>query len=380
MTPHEGDAAPAAWQPSAFRDAPAAPARTSYGQERALTAADGTEQAPTREQAPEPRQPAPMPQAPGRRQPMDGEDQPGSVAAYTRWLSHRRYSRPVYRYTALSRRDGRVLPARALGHLRSLVVADTPPERLTRAWSGAQAPVSTGRRVLVVGAHGGAGTSTVAVCLAQELQARRADGVALVDAAPGRAGLRDRLRQPPDGDVETAAADSRRSADLRVYAPAPRDPSLAEQLATSLRRVASIVITDHGCAVPRAPGSTGALVVVAHCSVQGVGTAVAAVQEAQQSGWERQRVLVVLTQVPRSSGVSSAQALAELRRLRIPALLLRHDRHLAGAAQVAASRLAPATQLQLAELAAAVVRAAVSGGAATGAGGGTELPGSGSHR
>ncbi|MGL5818562.1 MAG: hypothetical protein ACRCYR_13425, partial [Phycicoccus sp.] len=206
-----------------------------------------------------------------------------------------RVSRPLAVFDELSVRPARSAFGRIGAHLRGLVGSDVAPGELARAWEQQQVPVSTGRRVWVAGAHGGAGTTTLAVCLAQELQKRRLDGVALVDAAPGRVGLADRLLHPAQADVAAGVGTRlERSRSLLSFAPCT-DLEAAERLATDLRRVAGMTLTDGGQRLPGSHRQAEAVVVVVECSVRGIGAAGVAVEEATAAGWAPERLLLALT-------------------------------------------------------------------------------------
>ncbi|MGL4745007.1 MAG: hypothetical protein ACRCXL_11545 [Dermatophilaceae bacterium] len=266
-----------------------------------------------------------------------------------------RVSRPLAVFDELSVRPARSAFGRVAAHLRGLVGSDAAPGELTQTWEQQQAPVSTGRRVWVAGGHGGAGTTTLAVCLAQELHARRLDGVALVDAAPGRVGLADRLLRPPQGDVTTGVGmRHERSRSLLSFAPAT-DLETAERLATDLRRVAGMTLTDAGQRLPGSSRQADAVVVAVECSVRGIGAAGVAVEEATAAGWRPERLLLVLCKPTPTSGVSTVWAMRAVESLGVSGIVLHHDRHLAGAAAIDPGLLAPRTAVDVARVAGHVV-------------------------
>ncbi|MGG5259271.1 hypothetical protein [Phycicoccus avicenniae] len=271
-----------------------------------------------------------------------------------------RRSRPAALYDELSRRPARSAAGRVAAHLGALVGTDAAPSELTQAWEQEQAPVSTGRRLWVVGGHGGAGATTLAACLAHELQARRLDGVALVDDAPGRIGLADRLVRPPHADVTTGSRQRHeRSRSLLAYAPASAVAGEGERLATDLRRVAGMTLTDGGQRLPEPAARVEALLVVGECSVRGLGAAAVVLEEALRDGWTPERVLVVVSKSTPTSGVSPAKALRAVDTFGVTGLVLHHDRHLAGAAALDPTLLAPQTTVDVARIAAWAVRTAV---------------------
>ncbi|MGL5852016.1 MAG: hypothetical protein ACRCZD_14660 [Phycicoccus sp.] len=281
----------------------------------------------------------------------------GAVAASARGRPAR-VSRPLAVFEELSMRPARSAFGRVAAHLRGLVGSDAAPGELAQAWEQQQAAVSTGRRIWVMGAHGGAGTTTLAVCLAQELQARRLDGVALVDAAPGRVGLADRLLHPAQADVTAGVAmRHERSRSLLSFAPAV-DLEAAERLATDLRRVAGMTVTDGGQRLPDSHRQAEAVIVVAECSVRGIGAAGVAVEEATTAGWAPERLVLVLTKPTPTSGVSTVWAMRAVGSLGVPGMVMHHDRHLAGAAAVDPGLFAPRTAVDVARIAGHVVTVA----------------------
>lgn len=85
---------------------------------------------------------------------------------------------------------------RVLAGSAGLFRADDYPEQLAAAAAEAQLPVTTGRRIAVLGTRGGAGKSTVAALLARSYAAMRTDTVAALDLAPGAGTLGLRLGVP----------------------------------------------------------------------------------------------------------------------------------------------------------------------------------------
>ena len=85
---------------------------------------------------------------------------------------------------------------RVLAESAGLFRADDYPEQLAAAAAETQLPVSTGRRIAVLGTRGGAGKSTVAALLARSYAAMRTDTVAALDLAPGAGTLGLRLGVP----------------------------------------------------------------------------------------------------------------------------------------------------------------------------------------
>lgn len=254
----------------------------------------------------------------------------------------------------LTRRASDGWRARLRHRVKGALSSDDTPQRLAAAWHTAQTPVATGRRIWVAGAHGGAATSTLAVALAQELQARRPDGVALVDAAPGRTGLGERLAQPVTGPVRPDLAQSRTSSTgpLLTFAPAPEELADADELATRLRRYAALTFTDAGLALPT---QADVIVVAAAASLRGLRTARGAVAELLAAGWDAWRIVLVLTELDPQSGIGAAEAAEALAGTAPTRAPVGHDRHLAGAAGIVPGHVGEPGERDLAEVAAAVV-------------------------
>lgn len=251
----------------------------------------------------------------------------------------------------LSKRSGQSAGGRVATKVRGLIRSDDVPGQLAQAWERSQTPMPIGRRAWVTGAHGGAGATTVAVCLAQELHARRADGAALVDAAPGRVGAVNRLPKV-HAPVATALDGAlERSRDLLSFAPASDDIADAGRLGTALRRVAGVAVTDGGQQFAPVDDQIECAVLVADSSIRGV----RAILRALQDPVRIRRPLVVFTQVSPSSGLSGAAAVKLVEPAGVPAFALEHDEHLATGGTVDISRLGPKAALGLSLIAAAVV-------------------------
>ena len=95
---------------------------------------------------------------------------------------------------------------RVLTGSADLFRGDDYPSQLAEAAAGAQLPVTTGRRIAVVGSRGGAGRTTMAALLASVYAAMRADAVAAVDNAPESGTLGHRLGVADAPSLEAAAA------------------------------------------------------------------------------------------------------------------------------------------------------------------------------
>ncbi|MET4061599.1 MinD-like ATPase involved in chromosome partitioning or flagellar assembly [Arthrobacter sp. UYP6] len=94
---------------------------------------------------------------------------------------------------------------RFLAGSAGLFRGDDYPQRLAEAAAGTQLPVTTGRRIAVVGSRGGAGKTTTAALLARIYAAMRADAVAAVDNTPEAGTLGHRLGVPDAPSLDIVA-------------------------------------------------------------------------------------------------------------------------------------------------------------------------------
>lgn len=240
-------------------------------------------------------------------------------------------------YARLSERPADTPARRARRWAQSLVGTDETPLRLQRARTAAQAALSTGRRVALLGAGGGAGVTTVAVLLTRALAEARGGGVALVAADDGSVGWR-----LPD------------AAGLTVRA--LRDPGPAEVRATvadlSRRHAVTVVDCARSWDLARATDAHLTLV-VARDTVRGRELA------GHVGAWlgAGHPLLTVLREVPGSGlrpgrpGVDGASA----------SVHLPYDRHVAAEAALDLALLAEPTRVAVEELAGVTLMRAVLG-------------------
>ncbi|MGL5912226.1 MAG: hypothetical protein ACRCZP_19635, partial [Phycicoccus sp.] len=147
------------------------------------------------------------------------------------------------------------------------------------------------------------------------------------------------------------------SRSLLSFAPCT-DLEAAERLATDLRRVAGMTLTDGGQRLPGSHRQAEAVVVVVECSVRGIGAAGVAVEEATAAGWAPERLLLALTKPTPTSGVSTVWAMRAVASLGVAGMVMHHDRHLAGAAAIDPGLLAPRTAVDVARIAGHLVTVA----------------------
>ncbi|MBT1002550.1 hypothetical protein KIH31_08025 [Paenarthrobacter sp. DKR-5] len=280
------------------------------------------------------------------------------------------------------RRVLRTRPAEPRGTvlLRSLAGtfrSDEYPQLLAEAAAGAQIPVTTGRRIAVLGTRGGSGRTTVTALLARVYASLRQDGVAAVDATFGRGtlGLRLGLDALPDVRDVSAALGGRLPADRaelgRLLAAAednlwaagsgPGSEPFLPEVSSALSRYCPITVVDAG-----SPLTAGGILATAHAAVFVAPASVAGLADARwhARAWaaDPQRARIpLLTVLGATDAASPFNAAAEARRLEregTPAMPLSYDRHLAGGVELDPSLLSRAVRLEATGLAAGVLRAA----------------------
>lgn len=261
---------------------------------------------------------------------------------------------------------------------KSLVSSDDYPQRLVAATAGAQAAVSTGRRIAVIGSRGGAGKTTTAALLATLYAAARQDTIAALDLAPAGGTLALRLGVPEAPAIDDAAA-------LWQHSPAVSADDLRRQLAAAgpnlwvageralgghsgqatlsaagqnISRYCPVAIYDCATGPGENPDTNWAVgaaqlaVLVAPASVAGIqdvrrtAAAWAATEELAGTG-----LLAVLTQTDASAPLDPMAEAKLLVRDGINVLPLGYDRHLASGVEFDLGLLSRPVRLQAAELA-----------------------------
>lgn len=271
--------------------------------------------------------------------------------------------------------------ARAARQITGIVTADPYPQQLTEAAAGVQGAVTTGRRVAVIGTRGGAGRTTTTALLARVIGSLRTDPVAVVDAAGPRGTLALRLAPertlPTDDEVlEAAGRVPATLADLTdALAPAGRNLWVAgsapgtglDELVVAVSRFCAVTLVDapvlgtagssDPVAVAPFPGAH-TLLHVAPCTVAGLDDARWLAGLAASGGTP---LLTALVDVQPGTGLDVVAEARQLDHDGVPALPLRHDRHLASGVEFDLSLLARSTRLQATALASALVRTAIGG-------------------
>ena len=236
--------------------------------------------------------------------------------------------------------------------------SDDVASRVVRASAGAQRPVTTGRRVVVVGASGGTGTTSVTVGLARTLAAVRNAPVAVV-ATGGSDDLESRLdtgpipkasSDLPAGSFADQMSFMTESGRLAVIRPHKNAAATARGLA----RFFAVTVIDAGQHPPAQLASEAhAVVIVASASATGTTAATRTAAELRNAGVKPDAILAVL--VPRQPRIDPAPHAKRLRDSGIPTFVVPHDRHVAGGAALHLRLAAENTQVVLGELAAATM-------------------------
>lgn len=268
----------------------------------------------------------------------------------------------------LARRDGTRPWRRRVAVLTGVFRSDDEPERRTEAVTRCQTAVSTGRRVAVVAAHGGAGASTLTVGLGLVLATIRNDFVAVLAGRSDRQVLQHRLgcKQPSSAravrDLLVAHRSDPNVASLEHLAvpdaPGLRavtssdDPAVVTDSADHLSRRHAVTLVDVGPQTDHPViGSAHGVVVVGRLSLDGV----ALVHEVLGELVRRvpaARLQVVLNQTGTDSGVTLPVAQKLLGSYGVPVSALPPDLHLATGTTVSLSLLSGPATVALTEVAA----------------------------
>ena len=241
--------------------------------------------------------------------------------------------------------------------------SDDTASRVARASAGAQRPVTTGRRIVIVGASGGVGSTSVATGLAMTLAAVRNALVAFV-ASGASDDLEARLNIAPlpraSSDLPTNSFDNQLAGmsvpqNGRLAAVRPHSDTAA--MSRSLGRYFAITVVDAG----REPSEqlvreAHALVVVGSASASGEAAAVRCAARLRGAGATPQTILVAL--IPRTPREKPGPPAQRLRALGLPAAVIPYDRHIAGGAALRLNLASEETQVALGELAAAAMTSA----------------------
>ena len=264
---------------------------------------------------------------------------------------------------------------------------DDYAQSLAEAAAGVQQPVSTGRRIAVIGSRGGAGRTTTAALLARTYASLRADAAAAVDLTEAGT-LALRLAVPEAPSLDAVALRLGRTipgslADVGSFVASPGPENLlvtgrraapggggsatdddALHLSRVLSRYCPVTVFD----CPSGLGSAAARWALgeSHLALYVTPASVAGLDDAARTA-ESWRADPALAQVPllvlltNTSPRSPLRAAAEARRLGragVDTAVLGYDAHLAAGVEIQPRLLSRAARLQGTELASRVLSAA----------------------
>lgn len=266
----------------------------------------------------------------------------------------------------------------------SLFGSDDYPRQLAAAAAGAQAPVTTGRRIVVTGSRGGSGKTTTAALLARIYGAMRQEPAAALDLDPGLGTLALRCGAPDAPSLEDIAQRMRTGEAVtretlmsvlgaadnglwisgsRASQPSVSGPTLSG-IMTSISRYFPVTVLD--CPNGVLAGGSAWAVSRAHAVVFVAPATVAGLEDLRwyRQMWETNQdlagvpLLAVLTGVDGRGPFDPAKEAAGLSRDGIAAIHLPYDRHLAAGVEIELSLLSPAARLDATKLASRVLETA----------------------
>lgn len=270
----------------------------------------------------------------------------------------------------------------ALSRIGQLFRADEYPRLLAEAASGAQSPVTTGRRIAVVGSRGGAGKTTVTALLARTYASMRADTVTAVDNSVGAGTLGLRLGftgapsltdvahslngQTPSSLADLAARLGAVESNLLVAggAGSPGVDDDATRAARAVSRYCPITILD--CGTGMELPSTDWAIRQSHAALFVTPATVAGLEDARlyAEHWNGAGsdaaipLLTVVVQTDARNPVDATEEAGTLTRHGVVAVALPYDRHLAGGVELDLGLLSRETLLTSTTVASRVLLAA----------------------
>jgi MinD-like ATPase involved in chromosome partitioning or flagellar assembly len=268
----------------------------------------------------------------------------------------------------LAGRGGTTPWRRRLAVLAGVFRSDDEPERRTRATTRCQTAVSTGRRVAVVAAHGGAGATTVTVGLGMVLATIRNDQVSVVAGRADRQALQHRvgldqatntravrdLLVAHQSDPNVASLDHLAVPDVKGLRAATEsdDHAVVTEGADHLSRRHSVTLVDVGPITDHPVLATShGIVVVGRLSIDGVAHVHGVLGELAGRVPLR-RLQVVLVESGLDTGVNLPTAQKLLKAYDVPVSSLPSDLHLATGTRVSLPQLSDPAAVALTEVAA----------------------------
>lgn len=277
--------------------------------------------------------------------------------------------------------QGESLGLRWLRQIGRRLGTDPFPELYARAAQSVMDPVTTGRRIAVIGADGGTGRSTVAACLGLLYGTLRRDTTAVLDLGTGPANMAARLGVlEPVSLVQVAARSggdttrpgqvlsqvTRVAPGLVTAGPQPRGTTLDQerfaQLIGQLSGAAAVTLLDTPAGIDdpatRLAVEAGhAVLVVGDTSPLGVDH----LHHTLSRIGDGTPVIALLNSVDRDDDRQRSLPL-RLQRDDLPVVRMRWDRHLAAGGRIHLDRLSEAHRLDLARLGGLCLDAARHGG------------------
>lgn len=267
-------------------------------------------------------------------------------------------TRPAFDPSALIRKakPGEGLVARGLRVAKGVLTSSGETRAMVRSWSAVQQPMTTGLRIAVIGARGGAATSTTTALIGLTYAELRNDPILAIDldATPGALAWRLGAAEQPDievvyqhlrgshGGFDTFSLDEvpRGTHGLRVLAALPSSDADAGRavggdVVSGVSRHFALTIIDcgRGLFAPQqaALRAAHATVLVVPLTAEGVHHAERAAEEITADGAARSPARVILVFVeasPAARDVRVSRAQSALRRYARTSIVMPYDRHL----------------------------------------------------
>jgi septum site-determining protein MinD len=263
-------------------------------------------------------------------------------------------------------RGGESVARRYWRTARRALTGHHPSRELGELAAAVAVPLTTGRRIAVVSARGGAGKSAVTALLASVCAARRADPVLAADADPACGSLGWRLGLPGGpglGELaphllageEPARFLPRTEVGLFLL-PGAAAPHLVRDVTRALSRTFAVCVTDCGpLGVPATGGilaEAHAVVVVCPATPDGVRSTCDLLARWPRAALARVAVALNAASPGGRAALRPGAARAALGRWDVPLVALPYDRHVAGAAPIRPGRIAEPTLVAASRLAA----------------------------
>ncbi|GAA3357934.1 chromosome partitioning protein [Saccharopolyspora gregorii] len=269
---------------------------------------------------------------------------------------------------------GDPLPRRVARTVVRAFSSTKQPRELAEILTAVQAPVTTGRRIVVTSVRGGAGKTAVAALVGSVFAARRADPVLAVDAEPEfgslpwRLGVESAMTLPGVAPaLMTASGQNLTSLEQLlprttgglwvVPGGTGQRPQLVRDLTRSLSRLFAVSVLDctTGMAAPAnnaVLADAHAVIVVVPATPDGVRTTADAL--ARLAPGALQHVVIALNALhPHGrDALRNAAARAAFERLGLPVVSVPHDRHVASGAPINPGRIGEPTLTEASRLAA----------------------------